>query len=58
MKTFTTLLLAAGVLAAAPAAAQVGGVAVADPQGAIANSRAWTAAGTGTTNANGSAGPT
>lgn len=44
MKTFTTLLLAAGVLAAAPAAAQVGGVAVADPQGAIANSRAWTAA--------------
>jgi Skp family chaperone for outer membrane proteins len=43
-------LLAAAALAApaafiAPAAhAQVGGVAVADPQGAIANSRAWTTA--------------
>lgn len=49
MTTFKTLLLAAAVAApaviAAPAAqAQVSGVAVADPQGAIAGSKAWTTA--------------
>jgi len=46
--TFSKLLiagtLAATGLAATGATAQVGGVAVADPQAAIANSRAWTAA--------------
>ena len=49
MTTFKTLLLAAAVLApaaiVAPAAqAQVSGIAVADPQGAIAASKAWTTA--------------
>lgn len=49
MTTFKTLLLAAAVAApavvAAPAAqAQVSGIAVADPQGAIAGSKAWTTA--------------
>jgi Skp family chaperone for outer membrane proteins len=33
-----------GLSAALPAAAQVGGIAVADPEAAVANSRAWTAA--------------
>lgn len=44
--TKLSLLLAAASVAtvAAPAAAQVNGVAVADPQGAIANSRAWNTA--------------
>lgn len=44
MRTLSKLLLAATVAIAAPAAAQVNGVAVADPQGAIANTRAWAAA--------------
>lgn len=49
MTKFTKLLMAAAVAApvalSAPAAqAQVNGVAVADPQGAIANSKAWAAA--------------
>ncbi|MEG8045833.1 OmpH family outer membrane protein [Sphingomonas aerolata] len=48
MTTFKTLLLAAAVLApaaiVAPAQAQVSGIAVADPQGAIAGSKAWTTA--------------
>ncbi len=47
--TITTKIVAAAlagstVLAIAPATAQVNGVAVADPQGAIENSKAWTAA--------------
>ena len=48
MSITTKLLLAASVapavLVAAPAAAQVNGVAVADPQGAIAGTKAWAAA--------------
>ncbi|MGW8135788.1 OmpH family outer membrane protein [Sphingomonas zeae] len=49
MKTISKLLLAAALVApaatvATSASAQVNGVAVADPQGAIAGSRAWTAA--------------
>lgn len=48
MTTFKTLLLAAAVLSpaalVAPAQAQVSGIAVADPQGAIAGSKAWTTA--------------
>ncbi|SEK37212.1 periplasmic chaperone for outer membrane proteins Skp [Sphingomonas palmae] len=49
MKTFKTILLAAalatpGVIAAGAASAQVNGVAVADPEAAIANSRAFTTA--------------
>lgn len=49
MKTMHHLLLAAAILAsgvlAAPAAhAQVAGVAIADPEAAVANSRAWQAA--------------
>ena len=44
MSTLSKLLLAASVAIAAPAAAQVNGVAVADPQGAIAGTRAWAAA--------------
>lgn len=49
MKTISKLLLAAALVApaatvATTASAQVNGVAVADPQGAIAGSRAWTAA--------------
>jgi Skp family chaperone for outer membrane proteins len=47
--TVTKLLLAAvlasaGTVAATSAVAQAGGVAVADPQAAIANTKAWTAA--------------
>ena len=49
MTKLAKLLMAAAVAApvaitAAPVQAQVNGVAVADPQGAIANSKAWTAA--------------
>jgi len=49
MKTFKTILLAAalatpGVIVAGTASAQVNGVAVADPEAAIANSRAFTTA--------------
>ncbi len=49
MKTISKLLLAAALVApaatvATSAQAQVNGVAVADPQGAIAGSRAWAAA--------------
>ena len=48
MTTFKTLLVAAAVLSpaaiVAPAQAQVSGIAVADPQGAIAGSKAWTTA--------------
>ncbi len=49
MTTFKTLLLAAALVApatmvASTAQAQVNGVAVADPQGAIAGSKAWTTA--------------
>lgn len=44
MTTFKTLLLAAALVAPGVAAAQVGGVAVADPEAAVANSRAWSAA--------------
>ena len=48
MTRMSTLLTAAALAApavlAAPAAAQVNGVAVADAQGAIANTKAWTAA--------------
>ena len=48
MTKFATLLAAAliapAAIVAAPAAAQVNGVAVADPQGAIAGTRAWAAA--------------
>jgi Skp family chaperone for outer membrane proteins len=49
MKTFKTILLAAalatpGVIAAGAASAQVNGVAVADPEAAVANSRAFTTA--------------
>lgn len=49
MTTFKTILLAAalatpGVIAAGTASAQVNGVAVADPEAAIANSRAFTTA--------------
>lgn len=49
MTSFKTLLLAAAIVAPATVAAttaqaQVGGIAVADPQGAIAGSKAWTTA--------------
>ena len=49
MTTFKTLLLAAalaapGVFVAGAATAQVGGVAVADPEAAVANSKAWATA--------------
>ncbi len=49
MTNFAKLLAAVALVApaafvAAPAAAQVGGVAVADPQGAIAGTKAWAAA--------------
>lgn len=44
MTTFKTLLLAAALVAPGAAMAQVGGVAVADPEGAVANSKAWAAA--------------
>ena len=49
MKTIKTMLLAAalvapGLFAASGATAQVGGIAVADPEAAIAASKAWTAA--------------
>ncbi|NJR79076.1 OmpH family outer membrane protein [Sphingomonas corticis] len=44
MTTFKTLLLAAALAVPGVAAAQVGGVAVADPEGAVANSKAWAAA--------------
>ena len=44
MTTFKTLLLAAALMAPGVAAAQVGGIAVADPEAAVANSRAWSAA--------------
>jgi Skp family chaperone for outer membrane proteins len=49
MKTVKTMLLAAALAApctftAAPAVAQVGGIAVADPEAAVANSKAWAAA--------------
>lgn len=44
-KLLAVAALAAPVALAVPAAqAQVGGVAVADPQGAVANTKAWTAA--------------
>jgi Skp family chaperone for outer membrane proteins len=49
MKTIKTMLLAAALVApvaltAAPAFAQVSGIAVADPEAAVANSKAWAAA--------------
>jgi Skp family chaperone for outer membrane proteins len=44
MTSLSKYLLAASVAIAAPAAAQVNGVAVADPQGAIAGTKAWAAA--------------
>ena len=44
MTTFKTLLLAAALAAPGVATAQVGGIAVADPEAAVANSRAWSAA--------------
>jgi Skp family chaperone for outer membrane proteins len=49
MTSTKTLLLAAaltvpGIVAATQAQAQVSGIAVADPEAAVANSRAWTAA--------------
>jgi Skp family chaperone for outer membrane proteins len=49
MKTIKTMLLAAAIVApaaltAAPAFAQVSGIAVADPEAAVANSKAWAAA--------------
>ncbi len=44
MTTFKTLLLAAALAAPGVASAQVGGIAVADPEAAVANSRAWSAA--------------
>lgn len=49
MKTIKTILLAAALVApvaftAAPAFAQVSGIAVADPEAAVANSKAWAAA--------------
>ncbi|MDB5697020.1 MAG: outer rane family protein [Sphingomonas bacterium] len=44
MTNLTKILLAASVAVTAPAAAQVNGVAVADPQGAIAGTRAWATA--------------
>ena len=49
MKTFKNLLLAAALVApatlvSAPAVAQVGGIAVADPEAAVANSKAWATA--------------
>ncbi|UVO49258.1 OmpH family outer membrane protein [Sphingomonas sp. SUN019] len=49
MKTIKTMLLAAALVApvaltAAPAHAQVSGIAVADPEAAVANSKAWAAA--------------
>jgi Skp family chaperone for outer membrane proteins len=48
MTKFATLLAAAliapAAIVAAPAAAQVNGIAVADPQGAVAGTRAWAAA--------------
>ena len=48
MSTLSKLALAAALVApaafTAPASAQVNGVAVADPQGAIGNTRAWAAA--------------
>ncbi|KQT32598.1 outer membrane family protein [Sphingomonas sp. Leaf412] len=49
MTTFKTLLLAAALagpamLAGGAAAAQVNGIAVADPEGAVANSKAWATA--------------
>lgn len=42
--TRNMLLVAAALVAAAPASAQVGGIAVANPEGAVANSRAWATA--------------
>lgn len=44
MNTFSKLLVAAAVLSPAPALAQVSGIAVANADQAVANSRAWTAA--------------
>ena len=44
MTSFKTLLLAAALAAPGVASAQVGGIAVADPEAAVANSRAWSAA--------------
>lgn len=49
MKTIKTMLLAAALVApgtfvASAATAQVGGIAVADPEAAVANSKAWAAA--------------
>ena len=44
MTTLKTLLLAAALVAPAAANAQVGGIAVANPEAAIANSRAWATA--------------
>lgn len=49
MKTFKTILLAAalavpGAVVATAATAQVGGIAIADPEAAVANSKAWAAA--------------
>ncbi|WP_326524262.1 OmpH family outer membrane protein [Sphingomonas sp.] len=50
MKTFKMMMLAAAaaipgtVALVAPAAAQVSGIAIADPNGAVANSNAWKAA--------------
>jgi Skp family chaperone for outer membrane proteins len=49
MKTFKTILLAAalatpGLLVTGSASAQVGGIAVADPEAAVANSKAWATA--------------
>ena len=45
MKTFKTMMFAAAAATfAVPAAAQVGGIAVADPNNAVARSRAWTTA--------------
>ncbi|MGJ3626469.1 hypothetical protein AB5I41_05400 [Sphingomonas sp. MMS24-JH45] len=44
MTSFKTLLLAAAMAAPGVASAQVGGIAVADPEAAVANSRAWSAA--------------
>ena len=44
MTSFKTLLLAAAMAVPGVASAQVAGIAVADPEAAVANSRAWSAA--------------